>query len=102
MRAREIVREGIFDSFKSKAATRFGQTTQRQKDAAAWKAQVQSKNKPAPASPAAPQPLTHGTTRKASDGQTYKLDIGRGGDMIWFNVVTGAEADPAIDVELMK
>ena len=82
---------------------KLGQTTQRQRDAAAWKAQVQAK-KQAAIKPATSKtkPLTHGITRTASDGQTYKLDVGKGGDMIWFNIKTGAEADPAIDAELMR
>ena len=90
MRVREITE--VF------GLSKFGQKTQRQKDAAAWKAQVKARSAPVPMA----APLTHGTIRTASDGQRYRLDIGRGGDMIWFNVVTGAEADPAIDAELMK
>ena len=97
MQIREIVSEGMFD----RAASRFGKPTQRQKDAAAWKAQLQAR-KPTTSPPPVAPALTHGAIRTASDGQTYKLDIGRGGDMIWFNVTSGAEADPAIDAELMK
>jgi hemin uptake protein HemP len=91
MRVREITE--VF------GLSKFGQKTQRQKDAAAWKAQVKARSATVPPVTAL---LTHGTIRTASDGQTYKLDIGRGGDMIWFNVTTGAEAEPAIDAELMK
>ena len=42
----------------------------------------------------------HGDVKKASDGQEYKLDVGRTGDRIWFNVTTGAEASDTVDREL--
>lgn len=42
----------------------------------------------------------HGSVRKASDGQEYKLDIGKNGDRIWLNTATGIEASDAIDAEL--
>jgi hypothetical protein len=106
MKFHEIVSEGMFDFLKTKQSNRLVQQTKRQKDAAAWNAQVQAakkvKIKPRPAKVKPKVPLKHGITRTASDGQTYRLDVGRGGDMIWFNVTTGAEADPAIDAELMK
>lgn len=56
-----------------------------------------------PASAPAAQSKTtykHGDIVKASDGQQYKLDIGKTGDRIWLNVKTGSEASDAIDSEL--
>lgn len=61
------------------------------------KQQVQA----SPAQAAQPsQPAKHGDVKKASDGQSYRLDIGKAGDRIWLNVATGSEASPAIDREL--
>lgn len=48
----------------------------------------------------APAQAKHGEIRKASDGQEYKLDVGKTGDRIWFNVKTNNEASAAIDKEL--
>lgn len=48
----------------------------------------------------APAQAKHGEVRKASDGQDYKLDVGKSGDRIWFNVKTNSEASAAIDKEL--
>ena len=42
----------------------------------------------------------HGNIRTASDNQNYKLDVGKNGDRIWFNVQTGDEASTEIDNEL--
>lgn len=42
----------------------------------------------------------HGSVRRASDGQDYKLDIGKTGDRIWINTKTGIEASDVIDAEL--
>jgi hypothetical protein len=39
---------------------------------------------------------------KASDGQTYKLSVGKMGDRLWVNAQTGAEASDEIDQELEK
>lgn len=66
------------------------------KDAAiAYLTDLKTKTQSAPAASS-----KHGTVRKASDNQTYKLDVGKSGDRIWFNVQTGAEAPTAIDTEL--
>lgn len=91
---------------------RLGQKTQRQKDADAWrKTVVARKNAEERARDAERQRLAtlaslkHGMIKTASDGQEYRCDIKpsrTGDDIIWFNVTTGAEADPAIDAELMK
>ncbi len=48
----------------------------------------------------APAQSKHGDIKKASDGQDYRLDVGKSGDRIWFNVKTNNEASAAIDREL--
>lgn len=46
--------------------------------------------------------VADGTTMKASDGNTYKLSVGKSGDKVWLNTGTEAEASTAIDQELDK
>lgn len=54
----------------------------------------------AQAAATAPAKSKHGDVKKASDGQDYRLDVGKTGDRIWFNVSTGNEASATIDKEL--